>query len=96
MEQRYVLYRPELQSGWRVQLEELKGNNWQVARDKDGNPKEVIDYGEDTSFAEVHAAALSIHPGMEVFVPQGLYTEGLTPDEDVAAINASGKAKEEQ
>jgi hypothetical protein len=75
-------------------LEEYHDEKWQVVCDEDGQAKELIDLHIDTSFGQAHQRAMGIHPGMEVFVPQTLYSEGMTSEQDVAAVKESGLARE--
>ena len=79
---RMVVFRPDPTSGWRVQQEKHDGALWQVVDHKD--------FAVDGKFSEAHEWALVQHPGSEVFVPQGAYLLGMTPEEDVAQLAKSG------
>ncbi len=83
---RYVVYRPSPNEDWLVQLEELVEDEWQLYEDEE--PREF------DSFHEAHDWANAQHPGMNVFVPQGAYVQGMTEEQDVANKALSGKAKE--
>lgn len=89
-EQRYVVFRPAPGSGWRVQLEDLKKGKWEIHED---GPHQ--DFPSDGKFAEAHNWANAQHPGMEVFVPAGIYEQGMSSEEDVARSARSGLAVEE-
>ncbi len=84
---RYVVYRPSPNESWLVQFEE-QGNHGFM-------PKAGQAPAEFDSFHEAHDWANAQHPGMDVFVPQGAYMQGMTEEEDVANQALSGKAKEE-
>ena len=90
-EQRYVVFRPDPTSGWKAQLEDLVQDKWVVHED---GPHQ--NFPEDGKFAEAHDWALAQHPGMEVFVPMGNYTDAMTQEEDVKAQALSGVAVVEE
>jgi hypothetical protein len=72
---RVVIYIPELDADWRIQLE-----------DDDAKVIEVIDMPRNSKLPEAFRVVGERWPDEELFVPQGFYSPGLTSDQDVVNI----------
>lgn len=90
-ERRYVVFRPDPTTGWRVQPEVLDKKKGWIADENELTQ----DFPADGKFAEAHQWANAQHPGMEVFIPMGAYVQGMHPEQDVAAQEMAGKTAEE-
>ena len=72
---RVVIYIPELDASWRVQLE-----------DDDAKVIEAVDMPPNSKLPRAFDVAYERWPDEELFVPQGFYSPGLTPEQDVENI----------